>query len=126
MEYLRKEAKDLLDAHRRGDRAVLPTLRNLRDLRGAPDDTVLKHSLTLQAAQLCLAMEYGFRNWGEMKNCVEDARVGAAANPVRDVEELSGYSNACIQMLLREVEDPPVAALVAAVSPACAGTSSTT
>jgi len=86
MEYLRKEAKDLLEAHRRGDLSVLPILRNLRDLRGAPDDVVLKHPLTFQAAQLCLAIEYGFRDWDGLKTGVEGARADAAARPVRDVE----------------------------------------
>jgi hypothetical protein len=70
--HLKKQAKDLLLHHRRGDPAALARLRAaLPD--GASNDDPGFANLGLQQAQWCLAREYGFASWADLKGFV-DAR----------------------------------------------------
>jgi hypothetical protein len=71
LEHLRRQAKDLLQAHQRGEVAVCATLRGLRHLTHAADDAILAASLTLRQAQHALAHAYGFSNWAALKAAVE-------------------------------------------------------
>lgn len=84
LDHLKKQAKDLLDAHRRGERdaverirAVMPSFAGLSDdeIRGAP--------FALHDAQSAIAREYGFRSWNDLRAEVvkrRDARAGATAD----------------------------------------------
>jgi hypothetical protein len=79
LEQLRKQAKDLLKLHKRGDPACCPVLRQLRQLATATDADVLAAEVALNEVQFALAMYYGFEGWAQLKRHVEfvaaDARV---------------------------------------------------
>ncbi|HJU81518.1 MAG TPA: ankyrin repeat domain-containing protein [Acidimicrobiia bacterium] len=63
LDQLRHQAKDLLTAARKGDVSTRTRLRNV-----SPD-------VTLAAAQLALAREYGFASWPKMKREVERRQI---------------------------------------------------
>ncbi|MEK7474743.1 MAG: hypothetical protein AAB152_03820 [Candidatus Coatesbacteria bacterium] len=70
-EQLKKQAKDVLHAHGRKDASVCAVLRNLNRFKDAADAAILDAELDLHNAQFALAMEYGFKSWGELKARVE-------------------------------------------------------
>jgi len=70
LEQLRKQAKDLLKAHRKGDASICPILRHLSRFAASSDEDVLKAKVKLSEAQHALAREYGFRNWAALVRCV--------------------------------------------------------
>ena len=70
LEYVRKEAKHLLAAHRSGDASVCDVLRLHHRFQGASDSDILAADVSLQQAQHALAKEYGFDSWAELKSQV--------------------------------------------------------
>ncbi|HUT61091.1 MAG TPA: hypothetical protein VNA25_24855 [Phycisphaerae bacterium] len=74
LENLKKQAKDLLAAHRRGDGEACKVLRNLHRFCNAADGEILEADLSLHDAQFALAMEYGFESWAALKRQVHDIR----------------------------------------------------
>ena len=91
-EHLRKEAKAVLRAHRRGSPDCCAVLRNLHHFRGKPDEAILATPVNLSAVQFALAMEYGFTSWPRLMAEVE-ARTDAASRlgTVRTRLYLLGY-----------------------------------
>lgn len=98
LDHLKKQAKDLLAAHRRGDagaverlRAALPSLARLsgEEIRRAP--------LALHDAQSAVAREYGLASWNELR--AEVAR--RAGKP---------FPEAMIRALLQQPLPPAVTA----------------
>lgn len=72
LEHLRKQAKTLLRDLRRDDAAAIERIRNfLPRARGLSAAQIAALSLQLHDAQSCLAREYGFRTWNELKADVE-------------------------------------------------------
>ena len=72
LEHLRKQAKELLRHYRTGDPAALEQIR--RHLPAAKDKSnadLSAMSLQLHDAQSCIARQYGFPSWHEMKHYVE-------------------------------------------------------
>jgi hypothetical protein len=67
LEHVRKEAKRLLAAHRRGDASACEVIRRLRRFAGARDADVLAGDVSLQEVQHALSHEYGFRSWGKLR-----------------------------------------------------------
>jgi len=65
-EYLRKEAKDLLKAHRAGKRHVCEVLRNLRRFIRVADQDILSAEVSLNEVQFALARDYGFASWVQL------------------------------------------------------------
>lgn len=117
LEYLKKEAKDLLEAFRRGEAATLPVVRHLSGFQGMSDADALeagRASVSLQRMQLALAQEYGFANWDELVARVQ----GAEAASYTDVEQLLRWSHREIQVFLRDCDNWMVAAVAGAASPA--------
>jgi hypothetical protein len=74
LEHLKNEARSLLKAHDAGDRSACPVLRKLRRFANAADADVLAAAVALSEAQFALALEYGFRNWEELRRVVLRAR----------------------------------------------------
>src|ERR1700730_5028147 len=66
---LRRQAKELRDAARRGEAGALD--RMIRNYRAAP-----RGAVTLAAAQLVIARELGFASWPRLKAAVE-SRAGS-------------------------------------------------
>jgi ankyrin repeat protein len=99
---LRRQAKELRDAARRGDAGAAE--RIARHYRGT-----LSGPVTLAVAQLVIAREQGFPSWPKLK-----AAIGADASAGREVEELLA---ACVEGRLRQ------AAAIAAADPGIGGRS---
>jgi hypothetical protein len=74
LEQLKRQAKDLLKAHQAGDRCVCEKLRLLRRFAQVSDERILAAAVSLQETQHALAVDYGFRNWSELKRHVEAVR----------------------------------------------------
>ncbi|MGO8703433.1 MAG: hypothetical protein ACLQVA_06410 [Candidatus Brocadiia bacterium] len=73
LEQLRKQAKDLLKAHRQGDASACRILRHLARFAAVSDPDVLKAKVTLSEAQHALAREYGFKNWAALVRYIRDS-----------------------------------------------------
>jgi len=119
MDYLRKEAKDLLEARRRGDRSVLPVMRHLRKFRDSSDDTLMAPatSFPLSDAQLALAIDYGFEDWAGLKARVENTPPATAGIPrFSDIEELTRLSDRSLQLMMRDLDNADIAHVAAAGS----------
>ena len=99
--HLKKQAKDLLRLHRRGDPAAMARFaQNLPSAAALPHDEIAALALRLHDAQSCLAREYGFVSWLELSNHVEaqtlargdhDARLGTWLTLVYGGDVTGGY-----------------------------------
>ena len=78
IEALKKQAKQLLAAHKSGAAAVCETLRLLKRFAEAADAEILSAKVPLTDAQFALAMDYGFDSWAALKRHVEATPAGPA------------------------------------------------
>lgn len=76
LEQLRKQAKDLLEQYRAGDKAAATEVRQFEH---KPDPS----AFALSDAQRVLARAYGFESWPKLKAFVDGANVGKLAEAVR-------------------------------------------
>jgi hypothetical protein len=70
LEHLRKQAKDILQAHKAGNASACAGLRRLHRFADASDEQILAADFSLKDVQFALAMDYGFKSWAELKNHV--------------------------------------------------------
>lgn len=63
IEQLRKQAKDLLKAHKQGQARCCRVLRQLKQFEGKSDADVLAGAVSLVEVQYALALHYGFKSW---------------------------------------------------------------
>ncbi|MGD8277004.1 MAG: hypothetical protein PVH00_03210, partial [Gemmatimonadota bacterium] len=63
---LRKQAKDLLAAHRHGLPVSCAFLRRVRRLSALDDRAILESAVSLTEAQLAVALQYGYSNWKDL------------------------------------------------------------
>jgi hypothetical protein len=66
IDLLKKQAKMLRAAHRRGAPASCELLRRIRRFSGWTNKEILETEVSLGEAQLALAKHYGFGNWKEL------------------------------------------------------------
>ena len=67
LEYLKKQAKALLKAHKQSNPVVIPRLKKHHPrLSKVPDVDILDQAFTLRDAQLIIAHEYGFASWPKL------------------------------------------------------------
>jgi hypothetical protein len=85
LEQLRKQAKDLFRAQKRGEVSVCPILRHLGRFAGSSDAGILKARLSLSEAQHALAREYGFKSWAALAHGVRKGRPGAEKSAFTDM-----------------------------------------
>lgn len=72
LEQLRKQAKELLAAYRAADADAFVRLRATLPAAAARDEAALAAiELRLHDAQSCIAREYGFASWAQLKQYVE-------------------------------------------------------
>lgn len=76
LQHLKKQAKDLLKAHRAGDPLALDELRRHRPRLARRDDA--PGEITLHDAQLAVARRYGFAHWADLRSAVGRATADAA------------------------------------------------
>jgi len=80
LSHLKTQAKDLLRGYRRGDPSAAVRLRQwLPAARGKDDAALDALALRLHDAQSCVAREYGFASWTDLKAFV-DARAAERAS----------------------------------------------
>jgi hypothetical protein len=71
LDHLKKQAKDLLALYRKGDAAALARFRAALPAAAAKsDEAIASLGLRLHDAQSCLAREYGFASWADLKSFV--------------------------------------------------------
>ena len=70
LEYLKSEAKDLLEAHATRDPQACEILKLLRQFAGMAPDRILDTPIALADAQFALALDYQFSGWKEMTDHV--------------------------------------------------------
>lgn len=79
LEHLRKQAKDLLRQYRAHDPAALATFRqHLPAAKDRSDAELSMARLGLRDAQSCIARQYGFPSWRELKHHVEKKKSDGA------------------------------------------------
>jgi hypothetical protein len=86
LDHLKKQAKDLLARFRQGEPEALSRFRDvLPAARGKDDAAISALGLRLHDAQSCIAREYGFASWADLKSFVEmrQARSADAAALLR-------------------------------------------
>jgi hypothetical protein len=72
LDHLRKQAKDLLRGYKTHDATALARLRaGLPGAAGKDDSALAALGLRLHDAQSCIAREYGFASWGDLKVAIE-------------------------------------------------------
>ncbi len=67
VEFLQKEAKHILKAHKNGDESTCGIYRQMRRFSDLTDQEILQRAISLQETQLALALNYGFEGWKELK-----------------------------------------------------------
>jgi hypothetical protein len=69
LDHLKKQAKDLLDAHQRGDAEALARIRAaVPSLSGMGDEELARAPFALHDAQSAIAREYGLKSWSELRD----------------------------------------------------------
>ncbi len=82
LDFLRKQAKELLRQYRAGDSAALERIRQHLPAANGKSDVELKAmALQLHDAQSCVAREHRFASWPELKDYVEWKSATADASP---------------------------------------------
>ena len=80
IDSLKKQARQLLQAHREGRPESLRSIRTyMPHLGSSSDEAILQRPFTLQQAQCVLSREYGFSNWAELVRAVEVIRQAESA-----------------------------------------------
>ena len=101
LEHLKKSAKQLLAAHRRGDARCCGFLRRLRRFAAATDEGILSAGLTLKDTQLLVAMHYGCASWSELRDQVGAERITLAEHSLATVTvepEIPEYAGAGVPL----------------------------
>lgn len=75
LDHLKRQAKNLLKSHQRGDTGACPILRQLYRFSNASDAHILASELKLNEAQFALALDYGFSSWSALKHHVEQVSI---------------------------------------------------
>lgn len=84
LEQLKKQAKDLLKAHRAADAAACcGVLRNLGRFDKYSDAQIVAAAVSLTDAQHAIAKEYGYESWSALKHAVETPTDAAVRGKVQ-------------------------------------------
>ncbi len=67
LEHLKKQAKDLRKSHENGISECCEVLKLLHQFNGLSNDEIFNSALSLNEVQLALAIDYGFKSWGDLK-----------------------------------------------------------
>lgn len=100
LEQLKKQAKDLLKAHRSGESGVCEALRLLHRFRDAGEADILAAEMKLDDCQFALAMDYGFADWAHLRSHVKSAE--RVARHLGHWQRFGGDAGEKIQMVLRD------------------------
>jgi hypothetical protein len=77
LDHLKKQAKDLLDAHQRGEEEALARIRAaVPAFAGMSDEALARASVALHDTQSAIAREYGLKSWSELRDEVASRIAG--------------------------------------------------
>jgi Lon protease-like protein len=77
LEHLKKQAKDLLEAHQRADKEALSRIRAaVPSFAAMSDEELARVPLALHDAQSAIAREYGLKSWSELREEVASRTAG--------------------------------------------------
>lgn len=95
LEFLKKQAKDLLAGHRAGDPATAAVIGRLARFQGAAAPTIHGARVSLQEVQHALALHYGFESWKQLADQVRPRTAGERPHdPQAAMHDSSGGSTA--------------------------------
>lgn len=81
IDQLKKQAKELLADYRRGDPAAIERFRqSLPAAAGRADASIAQLHLRLRDAHSCIAREYGFASWEDLRSLIEAIRLSDKAS----------------------------------------------
>lgn len=81
IDHLKKQAKKLLADYRRGDPEVIERFRtSLPAAAGRDDQAIAQLDLRLRDAHSCIAREYGFASWADLRSFVDAIRLSDTAS----------------------------------------------
>ena len=102
LQFLKKQAKQLLAAQRHGKAQCCPFLRRLHRFSDASDEEILAAKVTLAEVQMVVALHYGFANWSKLR---DEVRSQPVDNPnsldaviQRSSEEIPEYAGAGVPL----------------------------
>ena len=73
LDHLKKQAKDLLDGHQRGDEEALSRIRDaVPAFARMSDEELARAPFALHDAQSAIAREYGHKSWNELREAVAE------------------------------------------------------
>ena len=85
LDHLKRQAKDLLSSYRNQDPDAIARVRGALPVAANKSDAAIASlGLRLHDAQSCVAREYGFASWTDLKSFVE-VRTAHAADPAKRV-----------------------------------------
>ncbi|HEY8089490.1 MAG TPA: LON peptidase substrate-binding domain-containing protein [Polyangiaceae bacterium] len=109
LDHLKKQAKDLLDAHQRAEPEALARIREaVPAFAGMTEDAIAKAPFALHDAQSAIAREYGQKSWVELRDAVA-AQAARGADVATGPE---GPSDALLRALMPLPFPPEVGALL--------------
>jgi len=108
LEHLRKEAKAVLAAQKAGRIDGCRQLRLLPRLADSGDGTLFEARVSLQDAQMSVALDYGFANWGALKRHVESLRLDQADEAAPEEAAAKNPTCGAAVRLFKELRDNPL------------------
>jgi Lon protease-like protein len=104
IDHLKKQAKDLLEAHKRGDPSALARIREaVPAFTGRSDTEIAQAAFALHDAQSAIAREYGFASWRQLRTEVAAAKTADT------------FSEANLRAIWQRIAPPGAAAISAQV-----------
>lgn len=86
LDHLKKQAKDLLDAHGRAEPEALARIRDaVPAFRGKSDEEIASAPFALHDAQSSIAREYGHKSWNDLRAAVAAQSAGAGEGPSEEL-----------------------------------------
>ncbi|MEK7992720.1 MAG: phosphotransferase [Planctomycetota bacterium] len=88
LEYLKKQAKDILAAHHAHLATCCPVLRHLHRFKASTDQEIFAATVQLADVQFALAMDYGFTTWEGLVGHLQNRGSGLSEDSARALARL--------------------------------------
>src|SRR5215468_9892895 len=90
LDHLKAQAKDLLDAHRRGEPEAFERIRaSVPAFARMSDEELARATFALHDAQSAIAREYGFPSWAELRDKVAALNAAPPAPQSATADEIA-------------------------------------
>ncbi len=110
LEHLKSQAKDLLDAHHRGEPEAFTRIRaSVPAFAHMSDEALARAPFALHDAQSAIAREYGFASWAELRALVSAAQGAAPSAAPDDDPAVADARSEAIARMISAAKLPPEA-----------------